>query len=163
MCPHCVAQARKMADPPHVRATNTPRYAGKLKTAFDFATDLTRLIDEDIKKLKDNPKNSLSDIQNFSVMKWIDQRPKTLIEVFSVLCNINEMSTSRDYAQMEFAHEIIYSCRKDNLILPLSLTKNTVLQSVMHSKQTVQVECALTPCGSYGHYYIGQNCHKKTK
>ncbi|XP_066910085.1 uncharacterized protein [Clytia hemisphaerica] len=106
------------------------------------------LIDEDIKMLRLEDCNFES-LAAYSSVNWVNARPRPVVEFFKKLCSITDVSNTTDIAKMAHAMECIYGCRREKVVLPLSLMTNAVNHAVTHSKQSTMLTSKLTPGGSY--------------
>ena len=111
--------------------------------------EVTKLMETDIAKLyKEKSCSSVEKVLTYCPKKWLENRPKPIVECFAKLCNQDPSSEIGSYSIAK-AIEQTYNARYSMLVLPLSFRHNLVSYSLTGSKQLVKLYSSSSPSGSY--------------
>ena len=106
-------------------------------------------LETDIAKLyKEKSCSSVEKVLTYCPKKWLEDRPKPIVECFAKLCNQDPSSEIGSYSIAK-AIEQTYNARNSRLVLPLSFRHNLVSYSFTGSKQLVKLYSSSSPSGSY--------------
>ena len=97
---------------------------------------------------KFSSKYTVNFLKLFSCQKWLEERPKELVNTLVKLCGFTNMEEDRASFMLCKIIETIYCCRNARLILPLSLRENLLLYSYCGSKTIANYIGTTSPGGS---------------
>ena len=106
-------------------------------------------METDIAKLyKEKSCSSVEKALTYYPKKWLEDRPKPIVECFAKLCNQDPSSEIGSYSIAKVIEQT-YNTRNSRLVLPLSFRHNLVLYSLTGSKQLVKLYSSSSPSDSY--------------